>query len=373
MALPTFFFERVTADILQQMEGVLALSEQLGRQHLTPDARACLDALVESAAGARRMLSRALDLRAVFENGLTLAVEPAPLRPLMDELQARWRDRAAQAQVTLLISYDGDPEAVALGDARRLAQVFDGLIGEALASVSRGAVEVTLRVRPFEQGLLVEGFVRGPLDVAWRTQDLEAQIRSVDGRFGLEAALGMMIARQVLEAMGAELAQTVHAGGAETTAFTLRMPNYVPVPVPAGRAAERAAHILVVDDNATNRMVAQTLVEMFHCTSEEVHDGVEAVEAARSGRFDLILMDIKMPRMDGVTAARTIRAMDGRPGQTPIIAITANADPDDALAYLAAGMNGVVEKPMKPEHLLAALQQALQTPEGDLGAAAVAA
>ena len=117
--------------------------------------------------------------------------------------------------------------------------------------------------------------------------------------------------------------------------------------------------MLVVDDNATNRMVAETLCEMFDCTAESAVDGVEAVEAAATGRFDLILMDIKMPRMDGVTAARAIRALPGEAGETPIVALTANADPDDAAEYLAAGMDGVVEKPMKPEHLLAVLQQAL--------------
>jgi CheY-like chemotaxis protein len=115
----------------------------------------------------------------------------------------------------------------------------------------------------------------------------------------------------------------------------------------------------VVDDNATNRMVAETLCEMFECTAESAVDGVEAVEAAATGRFDLILMDIKMPRMDGVAATRAIRSLDGAPGRVPIIALTANADPDDASAYIAAGMNGVVEKPMKPENLLHALQEAL--------------
>jgi CheY-like chemotaxis protein len=89
----------------------------------------------------------------------------------------------------------------------------------------------------------------------------------------------------------------------------------------------RSAHILIVDDNATNRMVAEALCEMFDCTSEQVVDGVEAVEAAKSGRFDLILMDIKMPRMDGVTATRAIRELPGRPASTPIVALTANADP----------------------------------------------
>ncbi|WP_163065994.1 response regulator, partial [Acinetobacter baumannii] len=89
--------------------------------------------------------------------------------------------------------------------------------------------------------------------------------------------------------------------------------------------------------------------EMFDCTSECAEDGVEALEAARTGRFDLILMDIKMPRMDGVEATRAIRSLGGAVGGTPIIALTANADPDDAAIYLAAGMNAVVEKPIKPE------------------------
>jgi len=105
--------------------------------------------------------------------------------------------------------------------------------------------------------------------------------------------------------------------------------------------------------------VAQALCEMFGCTSETVEDGQEAVEAVQSRPFDLILMDIKMPRMDGVAATRAIRALPGPAAATPIIALTANADPEDAAAYMAAGMIGVVEKPMKPENLLRALQQAL--------------
>ncbi|MCR5873008.1 response regulator [Phenylobacterium sp. J426] len=115
----------------------------------------------------------------------------------------------------------------------------------------------------------------------------------------------------------------------------------------------------MVDDNATNRMVAQSLVEMFDCTSEAAEDGAEAVDAVRSGRFDLVLMDIKMPRMDGVEATRAIRSLPAPAGAIPVIALTANADPEDAAGYIAAGMNAVVEKPMKPEQLLAALQAAL--------------
>ncbi len=101
---------------------------------------------------------------------------------------------------------------------------------------------------------------------------------------------------------------------------------------------------------------------MFGCTSECAEDGVEALEAARRARFDLILMDIKMPRMDGMEATRAIRELPGPAGQVPIIALTANADPDDAKAYIACGMASVVEKPIKPERLLEAMNAVLEEP-----------
>ena len=155
--------------------------------------------------------------------------------------------------------------------------------------------------------------------------------------------------------------------------FELILPIASELPAEEPQEAERSAHVLVVDDNATNRMVAQALCEMFDCTCESANDGAEAVEAARGGRFDLILMDIKMPVMDGVAATRAIRGLGGPASLVPIIALTANAEPEDAEGYLAAGMNGVVEKPMKPEHLLAALQAALGEVDAAEAAAAKAA
>jgi CheY-like chemotaxis protein len=111
---------------------------------------------------------------------------------------------------------------------------------------------------------------------------------------------------------------------------------------------------------------------MFDCSTESVVDGVEAVEAAKGGRFDVILMDIKMPRMDGVSAAREIRKLSGGAGRVPIIALTANADADEVAQYLAAGMRSVVEKPIKPERLLEALDNALAERAMPPGTAAAA-
>lgn len=358
-SLPAFFFDRVTADIRQQMDGVLALTEQLSRQRLTPDVQACVSGVEEAANGVRRTLEAVLDLRNVATQGLSTEPEPLRLRELIDEVHARWQPTAGMSGVTLLVSYDGDPEVCAMADRKRLLQVFDGFVGEAVASMRRGAVEASIRTTADDNGVRLEGRVRGGRDLAWDSIDLETRVREVESRFGLEVAIGVMLARQIVGGMGGAMRAEGGAGVAETLVFELTLPLAADAPAAEPHTPARSIHVLVVDDNATNRMVAQALCEMFDCTSEAASDGAEAVEAAKAGRFDLILMDIKMPNMDGVAATRAIRALAGPAGSVPIIALTANAEPEDAEGYLAAGMNGVVEKPMKPEHLLAALQQAL--------------
>lgn len=120
--------------------------------------------------------------------------------------------------------------------------------------------------------------------------------------------------------------------------------------------------VLIADDNATNRLVATTLCEMFGAEAHAVDDGRAAVEAAALGGFDIILMDIKMPRLDGVAATQEIRAGGGPCAGVPIIALTANTDPWDAASYLAQGMDAVVEKPIKAERLLEVMAALLESP-----------
>ena len=361
MSLPDFFFERVTSEIHQQMEGVLALAERLARQPLSADAQTCVAGVAEAAACVRQILASSADLKDAATSGM--AFEPAPkrLRDLADEIEARWGQRAAKSGVTLLVSYDGAPEMTALIDSTRVMQAFDGFIAQALAGVRHGAVEATLRAHAAGDMLRLEGRVRGGGERSLGDKPLD--IQEIEALFGLETALSVELGRQIVKAVGGEVRTEANAGAGETLVFEFTAPHAVEAsdepPADDADAPHRAAHILVVDDNATNRMVAETLCEMFDCTSESAVDGMEALEAARTGRFDLILMDIKMPRMDGVTATQAIRALKGEAGKVPIIALTANADPEDAAGYLKAGMNGVVEKPMKPENLLRALQENL--------------
>ena len=183
------------------------------------------------------------------------------------------------------------------------------------------------------------------------------------------AGLGLSICRQIVDRMEGRIWAENNAGRGATFAFDVAAPLSAPAEDASTNVSalgdlelQASSHILIVDDNATNRVVAQALCEMFGCSSETAEDGVEAVEAVQARPFDLILMDIKMPRMDGVQCTQAIRALSGPEGLIPIIALTANADPDDARGYLAIGMAAVVEKPIKPERLRMAMNAALAEP-----------
>ena len=133
-----------------------------------------------------------------------------------------------------------------------------------------------------------------------------------------------------------------------------------PSPAPKARKAPpRRVRVLIVDDIAENRAVLGVCCEQFGMASEGVASGREAVEAAKSGRFDLVYMDILMPGMDGVAATRAIRALPDAAAKTPIIAVTTASEPMDLLHYRHCGITGVVAKPIDVARLWAATQAAL--------------
>jgi CheY-like chemotaxis protein len=343
----------------------LAAAEGLRRLRLPEDAAAHLDTITEAAAATLALLDVAVELQRAEAGRLEIIAEPRRLQELMDGIEHRWRAPAQAAGVTLLVSYDGAPDCAAMIDAGRLMQVFDALIGHALAHARRGVIEASLHVRPASGRISLVGRVRDNA-AAYAPSDLEAAFRGVasgDVAGGAGLQLQLMLAQRTIVAMDGVLDAKANAGSGATASFELAVESAEDAHAAAAPGADaapgRAAHILVVDDNATNRMVVEALCEMFDCSTESVVDGVEAVEAARTGRYDVILMDIKMPRMDGVAATREIRKLPAPAGRVPIIALTANADADEVTRYLAAGMRCVVEKPIKPDRLMEALDMAL--------------
>ena len=375
-AAPSELLERVCVEVREPIAHALAAAQGLKRLRLPGDADAQLDAILEAAGAALGLLEVAADLKQAQSGRLGITAESRRLQELMDAIEARWQGQAETAGVTLLVSYDGAPDCAAMVDSARLLQVFDALIGHALAHSQRGVVEASLQVRPAASGLMLIGRVRDN-GAAYPPDYLAGMFHGLAEAAGAGAAglqLQLMLAERAIEAMAGKLEARANPGPGATVSFEFAAAAAAEEAAPGVETAvegSRSAHILVVDDNATNRMVVEALCEMFDCSTESVADGVEAVEAAKGGRYDVILMDIKMPRMDGVTATREIRKLAGSAGSVPIIALTANADADEVAQYLAAGMGAVVEKPIKPDRLMEALDAALAgKPQSGAAAAA---
>jgi len=360
------FLATMSHELRTPMNGVLAVAELLRRQPLNDAAHSHVQTIVDSSETLLRILQDALDLSRAEAGELELSPQPTALRALMDDVQAMWEPRASQDNVALMVGYEGDTELAVMIDGMRLKQVFNNLIGNALKFARNGVVEASLKAWVEGDRIRMEARVRddGPGVDAERVDVIFEPFVHGSGPDG--AGLGLSICRQIVQRMDGRIWAENNAGRGATFAFDIEGER---VAVEAEAASNVSAlsdldlqsnpHVLIVDDNATNRVVAQALCEMFGCTSETAEDGMEALDAVKSRAFDLILMDIKMPRMDGVQATQAIRKLKGPAGQTPIIALTANADPDDAKTYLAIGMAAVVEKPIKPERLRMAMNAAL--------------
>jgi len=360
----TALVDRLATDISHYLDGVLAIAARLEQQPLSADASAFVRAISETSRDMSEMLGRARDLQRSTHGQLTMRPSPVRLRDLADAVEVAWSQKAASGGSTLMFSYDGDPECTVDADAERLLQVFDALIDSALAS-GRGVIEACLHARPCAGGVALEGSVRdntqGPAESRLARIFSPLGAAHLDDRSDLVLGVGMALAHRIMRDVGGELTAVANRGAGLTVRFSLVAPLAQQGEAAGGERLvdTRAAHILIVDDNATNRMVAEALCDLFDCTSEQAVDGVEAVDLARSGRFDLILMDIKMPRMDGIEATRAIRTLPGRVSGIPIVALTANAGANDVQAYKAAGMQDVVEKPIKPERLAMVLSALL--------------
>jgi CheY-like chemotaxis protein len=272
--------------------------------------------------------------------------------------------------VTLNASYEGPADLWVLADQVRVQQVINNLVSNALKFAGGGAVDVRLVAERQGEYVTLTGEVadNGPGVPADRLENIFNPFQQTEDGVRLGGAgLGLAVCRQILERMDGRIEALANPGGGALFRFSTPL-HWLPEPQAAQpppcpvEAAGGALHVLIVDDNATNRMVAHTLCEMFGCTTECLEDGAAAVDACATGRFGLVLMDIKMPGMDGVEATRRIRSGRTAGSLTPILALTANADPADAAFYRQCGMNGVVEKPIKPERLLEAMSAVLGQP-----------
>jgi CheY-like chemotaxis protein len=245
--------------------------------------------------------------------------------------------------------------------------VLSNLLSNALKFTAHGAI--TLRIAPSDTGLRFEVADTGP-GIAEDKQALVfepfAQAdASTTRRFG-GTGLGLAICRQFVGLMGGDLRLDSQLGVGSTFSFALPMARgqrsaAAELQDKGSGNARARAHILAAEDNSTNQLILRALLEPFDIALTMVGDGREAVEAWASGTFDLILMDVQMPILNGADATIKIRECERREGlrRIPIIALTANVMSHQIEAYARAGMDGYVSKPIEATELLTAIESAL--------------
>jgi two-component system, sensor histidine kinase len=360
------FLAVMSHEIRTPLNGVLGVAALMDKKLEQEELRPYVRTVIDSGQSLLRLLTDALDMSRASAGMLTLEEEPLDLSAVAFDIDALWR--AARRGEGPEPDRPHRPRGRSLGPGGRdagetAAEQSDRQCAEVHPDRRRGRHPGQPRRHGLSVELTVDDSGPGVPEAAAATIFDPFNIGKA-GREGAGAGLGLAICRQIAERMGGCISLGVSPHGRRAVpgppaAERLRRRRGAPGPVMAEPTPHETLHVLVVDDNATNRFVAAKLLEMFGCTAEMAENGQEALDAVQARPFDLALMDIKMPVMDGVAATRAIRALSGPASRLPILALTANAEEGDELDYIAAGMNGVAQKPIQPDALLNAIRLVL--------------
>jgi PAS domain S-box-containing protein len=375
------FLAVMSHEIRTPMNGILGMAQAMAADPLPEAQRARLEIISESGEALLAILNDILDLSKVEAGKLEIEVVPFDLGRLLTSLSATFAATAGDRGLRLDVEL-GSAAGVYEGDPTRLRQILSNLISNALKFTAEGGV--SLKARRAGQVLTIEVIDTGhgmDAEVLGRIFTPFAQAdSSTTRRFG-GTGLGLSIVRELAVRMGGDVAVTSRPGVGSRFAVTLPLPfvgEAEAVVEAAGRddAPLPTLRVLAAEDNATNQLVLRTLLGQLGVDVVLVGDGQAAVDAWSAESWDLILMDVQMPVMDGFAATRAIREIEAREGRpaTPIIALTANAMSHHIEACLTAGMTRLLPKPIDVRRLVETLAEVAEgLPAAQTGAQTAAA
>jgi signal transduction histidine kinase len=394
--LKSQFLANMSHEIRTPLNGVLAMAQIMDMGDLTGVQRERLNVVRQSGEALLAILNDVLDLSKIEAGKMELELAELDLADIARHAEAAYGETASRRGLTLVVDLQESARGRRRGDAGRLRQIASNLLSNAMKFTERGEVRLTLMAQA-EDGVDMLHMVVSDTGIgipAEKIPLLFQKFTQVDSsttrRFG-GTGLGLAICRELAGLMGGRI--WVESQEGEGSAFHLLAPlpmaQFAPPPLPmaagpaaAGSGGVRPLRVLAAEDNATNQVVLRTIMQTFGADLTLVADGRQAVDAWAGGDFDLILMDIQMPVMDGVAATRAIReaetqaaGKDGARRRIPIIALSANAMTHQVKEYLGAGMDLHVAKPIELGKLHAALRAVTTDEDGQmlLGAAGAAA
>jgi signal transduction histidine kinase/CheY-like chemotaxis protein/HPt (histidine-containing phosphotransfer) domain-containing protein len=353
----SIFLATMSHEIRTPLNGIIGMVDVMRGTPMSENQREKLSVIGECSDTLLALIDDILDFSKLESGAVDFEALPFELGDVFATVANVMGARARDKDITLQVDH---PQALVTADATRLRQILFNLVGNAVKFTDRGGVRVTasldgacLRVDVDDTGIGIPPEARDRL-----FQDFSQLDITINRRFG-GTGLGLAICRRLIGAMGGDIGVEPREGGGTRFWFTLPVGPVAPsraAPVaPPEPAADRTfkGRILVAEDNAINFTVARELLQRFGVEVDHAPDGRIAAHLARSGRYDLVLMDMQMPVMSGLEATQSIRR-EG-PAELPIIGLTANAFASDREACLAAGMSDFVAKPVNRAKMAAIL------------------
>lgn len=366
------FLAVMSHEMRTPLNGIIGVLDLLESTPLSEDQRRLLDIAHISSNLLLRHIDDVLDIAKIESGKFALAAKPFDLDKLLNHAVELNLPLAAEKNTAISVESKLDEPAVFISDQVRIQQIVLNLINNAIKFTRNGHIRIGARDVIDEQGrATVEIWVEDSgIGIAAEDQkrifDDFVSLELSDEQRASGAGLGLSIVRRIVTALGGDWGVASAPGKGSRFWVSLpikRAPDAATIEAPStattapAPVADHALTVLVVEDNEINRFVAKEMLQAFGCSVDEANDGACGVAMAKTKRFDLILMDISMPGMDGLEACRAIRGGNGLSRKSPIVGLTAHAMPEERPRYLDAGMEDCLIKPLRSSDLASIVEK----------------